>query len=390
VKKDEYIMSSVTVLKLFLFVVFLSLNLQWVIIFQGDGFSIKPYHIITLAAFPLFIFNTFIYMAPILVVAYASVVVIIYLLNLPNYGLNADFVNFIYCLYLFLLGQFFGQRLGYTNALGVFNKAAIFMIIVVIINIVIHNNVILDFMSNPSGHPHIASVYGGGVNLDSTWIAMLGVFVLSAKSRRIYYFFSFLISVLLASRIGLVLNLIALFYKVPLTNIRSIMSLTLIAVILMCSSILLGGDYIIQRIQDAGSDYSSFARFNMWVMSVDVFKEYPFGVGMGNAISSLEEFHDSNTHEGNLHNIFLQTLLEQGIIGFILFILIPLEIIRYEFKTRFNIPLAYFILMYYIAGLIQFRSVEVVFWFVFGCYFATRNEYSIRQKIETNRVRYHA
>lgn len=104
--------------------------------------------------------------------------------------------------------------------------------------------------------------------------------------------------------------------------------LILVAVVVL---ILIAINYIpelsitFERLVDSGNDENSQARFEMWKLAFKIFKENPI-IGEG-TYSYREEyaltfpsFDDRYSHL-NTHNVYLQVLAENGIIGFGLFLL---------------------------------------------------------------------
>jgi O-antigen ligase len=83
-----------------------------------------------------------------------------------------------------------------------------------------------------------------------------------------------------------------------------------------------------ERMENAGEDNSSQERYAMWELAFRLFKKSPvFGIGTYGfrsqfTINLASEFHagDANFQALNAHNVYLQVLCENGIIGLVIFL----------------------------------------------------------------------
>lgn len=81
-------------------------------------------------------------------------------------------------------------------------------------------------------------------------------------------------------------------------------------------------------------------RLIMWTVTAQLIAEHPFGVGTGNTDIYIEKklqdygLYDLASYKYNPHNQFLQTFLEVGIIGFLVFLFIIVISIRTAIKSK--------------------------------------------------------
>ncbi|MNR16137.1 hypothetical protein D3C85_1327120 [compost metagenome] len=98
----------------------------------------------------------------------------------------------------------------------------------------------------------------------------------------------------------------------------------------------------------------------MWHYVPDAFMANPFfGLGAGNAIRSIQLQGFTGT-DGNVHNYLIHHLLEFGIPGLTLWLILSKRVICIKNKPELR---AYFI-VFFILSLIQFRGAEHVMYFV--------------------------
>ncbi len=124
--------------------------------------------------------------------------------------------------------------------------------------------------------------------------------------------------------------------------------------------------YVIQRFASIGNEPGSLGRLTLWTGGIQVFQHYPLGVGPGNAIAEVQRELGVSLTEDNLHNVFLQHLVDAGIQGFFAYLLFCIMVSFRIIRDRFRNPLLLFAGIYLIAGAIQFRGVDAIFWFVYG------------------------
>ncbi len=77
----------------------------------------------------------------------------------------------------------------------------------------------------------------------------------------------------------------------------------------------------VMKIFDPTSTFSNRERFTMWQGCFEMFRDHPFGVGMGNWADMYNaHYKRSSLSYPHAHNVFIQTLCELGFIGGISFI----------------------------------------------------------------------
>jgi O-antigen ligase len=127
-----------------------------------------------------------------------------------------------------------------------------------------------------------------------------------------------------------------------------------------------GADYIAQRFQSVGEDPGSTQRFTLWTGGVEVFTSHPFGVGLGNAVPQIERAIGASVTEDNLHNQYLQHLVETGVQGLVAYLLLVGLAVRRIVASRLRDPMLLYVGIYFLLAMLQFRGAEALLWFVYG------------------------
>jgi O-antigen ligase len=133
--------------------------------------------------------------------------------------------------------------------------------------------------------------------------------------------------------------------------------------------------YVTERFASIGDDPGSVGRLVLWQGGLDVWRHYPWGVGVGHAISALEHLRGIDVPEDNLHNLPLQHLVEGGPLLALLLLGCMLLIFRQTAHAwrgaRVDLPIWLFVALYCVTGWLQFRGADVIAWTILGCAIGT-------------------
>ena len=354
---------------------FFLVNQQNLIIHElGSGAAIKPYHVFGVLMFPLFLIHS----APVpslpvtfffLIVAVTSA-----LAYLVEGVFNSLLINYGFALYVYLLGMLVQRTLG-LRCLTVLRAVAVSMLIMVLVKNYIYRDQILHYLRNPVAHPVVPWFYGGGPNLEATWISLFPTFFLGSA-----VFFPLMLiggvanSIIYASRTGVAICVMCLAYRF-ISNISRPKQWVIAG---LCAALGVGmvfwiNPFALERFMYIGADTGSAMRLALWETAWRVFADDPLHFrGAGNAIGVVERAMGTPLIEDNVHNYYFQVLLEFGIIGLLAYAWVLLRVLRQEVRSRFSGGLGGFVLIYGIASLVQFRGAEPMLWLVLGIHEASQ------------------
>ena len=294
-----------------------------------------------------------------------------------RYGPQAAIVNTIFAAYAATIGASAGHLAGEATALRALRFASLLVLGAVLAKAAIFLPEIIRFFASPFGHPIIPTFFGGGPNLEATWVAMAGVFLIGSRLFLPYMAGSALICAAYASRSGFIVVALVVAASVMGTFLRGggargrklLLPLAIAGISVGGVAVARGvdgADYIAQRFQSIGDDPGSTGRLTLWTGGVQVFQAHPFGVGLGNAVPQLERAIGASVTEDNLHNQYLQHLVETGVQGFIAYLLLVGFAVRRLFVTRLRDPMLLYVGIYFLLAMLQFRGAEALLWFVYG------------------------
>ncbi|SFK59231.1 O-antigen ligase family protein [Succinivibrio dextrinosolvens] len=241
---------------------------------------------------------------------------------------------------------------------------------------------ITNYLKNNLNHPSLTTLVVGGVNSESIF---LGLFCASFVYTRIRWFILFLslaVSVFYSSRAGVISDCITclffIFFKQKhLVNKKFIVIITLFSIILLVVFFTLisyadtSGNFFsrfISRFSRIGEEPGSIGRLNMWSYIPELISTYPFGVGLGNSLLALKSISHDMYRESNLHNIYLQMIVDLGVFCGLLFNCLIFYFLYHEGRNIFCSLITFFLCSYFFMGLIQFAGGESFFFFFIGLY----------------------
>ncbi|WP_237144033.1 O-antigen ligase family protein [Pontibacter pamirensis] len=318
---------------------------------------------------------------PPFVLEYFVGISIISLLLFIVYPFNRILINHLFAFYAFYIGYYITGIYSPEQLIGLLQKAAVVIFVIITGKLLFHIPEIIRFMKAPDGHPDIYTIFGGGVNLEATWIGLHTALFINRK--KLFYFFlltTLIISVLYASRVGIVIALLVAGFKflssaTSKKERRAIIALALLAVFCFVIFIdfenLANNVYALRRFVEFGgsTDKGMEGRFAMWrYYATALWESYFLGYGAGNGMYAIEAVSGKDYPEDNLHNLYLQILIEFGFIGFLLYMLVVYNLSIKAFKSRLSNPIAIVILVYFIASLIQFRGTDAIIWLYIGMF----------------------
>ena len=377
--------------EIILFILFLTLNLQLVSLAglsETNDFNgkVKLYIIVTLiVSYLAFVKRRIVDFNFFLVVIYLFFVILSSIVFMILYNFNFLYLNYIFCLVLFLISFRLGEIIDYKKIVNVIKSSVILIYLIVLFKLMVNFDKVIQFLSAPYGHPDIPVIYGGGVNLEATYIALSSVFFFKDKKYYLLILFSIVLSSIYASRVGLILSLLSFgFYSFSMyrsKNEKRIISIVFSIFVFFGISFFIQNYeeiYVLNRISQVGTDAGSQGRFNLWQNVLDAsIDNLLLGYGPGNAVYALEQFYNYSFIEDNLHNIYLQNLLDFGIFGLFFFLIVVFAISITNLKQRFKNMFGVWLLLFFIAGLIQFRGANALMYFMLGLYISSYSKNNI-------------
>lgn len=307
------------------------------------------------------------------------------IINYYQFPINSLLLNYIFGIYIMFIITNFSKKITMQEWKNIFQTVAVIMIVMVWIKNIFEIHSIITFFKNPWGHPNVSTIFGGGVNLEATWLAMFGFSFEKDKKGWLYNLSSFGVSIVYASRAGCIVNIMWLLWI--LCNYFNKKQLMKLLAGIGITGVVLGifyhmgiMDYIIHRFANIGSEKGSMGRTEIWKYVKEVIKRYPLGCGIGNNMLAIERISGKEFLEENVHNLYFQMFIDLGWIGGIAYLGMIIMFIIKKFSNLLKNPFVAMLYVYIILALLQFRGGEPLIFFILSVYFL--NEHREEQENE--------
>lgn len=372
--------------EVYLLLALVSFNISNLFNITVGGMTLRLHHLVTFAFFAITIF---IKKRPSLKM---NLLVIFYFFALflsvvvaSRYGFGKNIVNVLYCLLLFAVVSSWEEEIDRESLYRIFQYAGYFFVIAIVINLLFQWETLVYSFGLKSYHILATTIVSGGVNIEATMLATYACFFLYRKKYG-FWIFSLLISMLYLSRTAMFLNLLSagmlLVNRIRVGGITSIdrkkktYGVFLLALFFAALGVMYGKGYftrVIGRFLTIGKDNGSSVRMLLWTNAWNVFRENPFGVGIGNAIPCIREICGEKIGFDNIHCVYLQVLVETGVAGLILFLLSACQIIKKAVLTWFSDPLGSMVVGYLVCCILQFRGTEPFYTLLWALFLRIEN-----------------
>lgn len=211
----------------------------------------------------------------------------------------------------------------------------------------------------------------GGWNAE---IALIGILLPLIINYKKLYFSNLIVLTghvfLFESRVGFLILLFHFTYicwfSLKRYKVQLFVGLSLLAVLILYYSGF--GLNIIERFSIANEvqllDEGRTGRLMLWLEASRLFQANPIGYGPGLAISFVNAGGNFEMTEVNFHNIYLQALVDLGVVGFLLItsVFFRSSIIMSGEIGKWNFA----VLIYGLIGLFQFTGYDPFIWFILG------------------------
>lgn len=346
--------------------------------FIATAYSLVP---LIIAVFVFYIaYKGNVYVSPYVLAVFAFVgfCMVCSISSLPLSGsFETSYFNFV--LYFFI-ASLFVLRIEQWEC--VFRRVAFVLLLLIVVNLALQHEEFFIYFGNLSqGHPIVSTLFEGGVNIEATWLGVFGVFFHRNKEGVLYLVSCLLLSALYSSRAGLIACILAALYVFLIKDARHVGRNILVAacsaaglLLLLLAIASVMNVAVLDRLFSIGSEPGSLGRLGMWAYASDALFDIPFfGVGSGNAVDELMHVSENYFGEDNVHNVYLQVLLDFGPVALCFLLALLALFLRSAVKGRFQNPFAAFVSIYFILAFIQFSGPEPLLALALGAFVGMYN-----------------
>lgn len=343
-----------------------------------------------------------------------AVFTLVTVIDTPKFGFGSMIFKYAFQYLVLIVSLNLMRLLEPRTAERTLMLASWLVLLLVLANACMNYSAFAEYYDHPwNGHPNFGTIFSGGTNLEATWPAMLGVFMVPSAAGWLYLAINIAFSFLVQSRAGMMLALFAFVYvglikqgvrpswkrvaaaccAVSVVAVLSVAGPRALAISAEQEAIVSGGEVPgelagtleeLPQQPEEGSQSSGAhegligaefigtpGRKGIWAASVNLVAAEPvFGYGAGNGMDAVRALSGYPYREDNVHNYPLQILLDFGVVGFGVFTCCVVSYLASNLKARFRSPFAAFIALYLIGGMVQFAGGELLVGFVLAGYCA--------------------
>lgn len=298
------------------------------------------------------------------------------LVDTPTHGFGSTILKYVFQYLVLVVALNLMVLVGGEKSERLVMAGAWIVLAIVLVNAVAHAGAFLEYYDHPwDGHPNYATVFSGGVNLEATWPAMLGVFCRNNRSGWAYLGIAYVFGALTQSRAGLMLAVGAIVYVLLIKDggrpaLRRVLVVCAVAVVAAlytfagprAASVRAAAENP-PAVEEADPDAPQGipGRRGIWMGSVEAFYDAPvLGYGAGNAMDAVRAVTGYPYREDNVHNYPLQVLLDFGLVGLAVFAVVVVRFLVLGARAHFRSPFAAFVVLYLVGGMIQFKGGELL------------------------------
>lgn len=298
------------------------------------------------------------------------------LVDTPTHGFGSTILKYVFQYLVLVVALNLMVLVGGEKSERLVMAGAWIVLAIVLVNAAAHAGAFLEYYDHPwDGHPNYATVFSGGVNLEATWPAMLGVFCRNNRSGWAYLGIAYVFGALAQSRAGLMLAVGAIVYVLLIKDggrpaLRRVLVVCAVAIVAAlytfagprAASVRVAAENP-PAVEEADPDAPQGipGRRGIWMGSVEAFYDAPvLGYGAGNAMDAVRAVTGYPYREDNVHNYPLQVLLDFGLVGLAVFAVVVVRFLVLGARAHFRSPFAAFVVLYLVGGMIQFKGGELL------------------------------
>lgn len=328
------------------------------------------------------------------------------------FGANKWILNMLFCTATVFTVWWMSDDFTLEDWLKVGKISGAFLLLFIFFNVLKNRNGIWIFFCNAfaGGHPVYTAVIGEGVNYDASWLGLFSFLAAGSFWWLPIFVGALVFSIITTSRAGFLIcfaftvwsvaqwirkklgkDTKILFWndwnkKQRIFNLAITVFFLLIPICLdLAATSVQNTESSIQenvmivleeRFTSIGDseELGSAGRINMWKWVPKECRENIWGYGLGNGILNVKENDPVTIWEPHLHNIYLQVLLDQGILGLFVLLFLLFFFVRNEISSLFSNPISAFLLCYFFFGMLDGRFLDIMMWFFVGAYMSIRSK----------------
>lgn len=303
-------------------------------------------------------------------------------------GLRSTLLVFVAASYF--LGVVFGRKLADVDLRRIFVWILGCCIAFILVRDAVYAGSLGAVYARSEGASGILYMSTGGRNIEASLLALLSILLLGTRAYPIAAGIALLTSGMMLSRAGLVGAAVSIgiaAWRARKTRHYYLYTFLGVAMVVLMAGLVVSSVIdipVLDRFNlqaETQLEHKNVGRLALWNTAGLALDHNLFGYGVGNGVPVMEDLSGLTFVENNVHDIYLQFLLEGGVQSLLLFLLMVGHILltRAEGQQR-NIKA--FLLCYLLLAFIEFSGYEAYLWFFVGMFYARTDERRARRRVD--------
>lgn len=289
-----------------------------------------------------------------------------------RFGFDAEALRIIIAILSFLVGYSLSKSKTELQISAIFNVAGVAVITLILLRFITFPDLSLKILSGDRNaliqYPFLTT---GGHNIEVTYLIFLSILCGNRRIVNTLILLSAILSLMYMSRVGIILLLLIFSFKMyrHLSRVKFILAMSSL-LILTPLALSIISPKTVERFTNLSQEVEygdqGVGRIGLFKGAQALLNQNAFGYGVGNSIDMMSKTTGVTYKENNVHNIYLQVLLDAGIISFVFFVYFSFKIIR---RSASKITSNKFLILsasYLIIGVIQFTGLDALGWLCIG------------------------
>ena len=294
-------------------------------------------------------------------------------------GLRSTLILFVATSYF--LGVVFGRKLAEMELRKIFIWMLGCCLTFLILRDIVYAGQLGAVYARSEGASGVLYMSTGGRNIEASLLALLSILLLGTRVYPIAAAIAMLTSATMLSRAGLVGAAVSIgiaAYRTRKTRHYYLYSFLGVAMVVLVGGLVLSSVIdipVLDRFNlqaETQLEHKNVGRLALWTSAGTALRQNRLGYGVGNGVPLMEQISGLNFVENNVHNIYLQFLLEGGVQSLLLFLVMAAHILLTPAEGQQR-NIKAFLLCYLMLAFIEFSGYEAYFWFFVGMFYA-RND----------------
>lgn len=297
----------------------------------------------------------------------------------PAYGAGLRSTQIVFVIMACFMGGMYGRKFGDQEWTRIFAITFICAVIFVILRDIAFAGQLKAIYTRSGYADNMLWLSTGGRNIEASLLVMLSILLLGT---RLYYpsiFLALFTSGSMQSRAGLIGCAISLMIYLWRARKGKLYYLTFflgLALLVLAAGLILTSVIdipVLDRFNlksETELEQNGVGRLALWHFAGVALHKNLLGYGLGNGVPVMEKLSGLEFVENNVHNVYLQWLLEGGVQSLAVYVLMIIAILAKRATTRIQRNVKAYLVCYLVLSTIQFNGSEAYLWFFIGAYFA--------------------